>query len=210
MQQLEDAPTGAGSPGEEQNGAAPASGSILAGVQAARERARGERAPTIALVIPGYEGRLACVYRFPTGGYKVAVKAAERETNKLDEQAQINGNADLLIACCASIVGRDPNGDGGNGSLVNLLTNEPIQEEDVLAPDYDALRFNKTLAKLLSIEVGDDLQHPGRYICREVFSPRKESTGIYEGDLSLIANGNVVFRWLQEGELRIDEETAGE
>lgn len=185
-------------------GEAPAT-SLLGQLQARRKEAQTASQPTLALVIAGYKNGLAAVYRFPDGGGDVAMKAAERERAEADKEARVNGSADLLIACVASLVGRRP-----DGTLVNLDDDSTIEAADTLDPGYPALRFNKTLARKLGINVEREMKRPGRYVARQIFSPRFDSTGIYEGDLALIAQSNFVFEWLQDTEGGFAEELSGE
>lgn len=181
--------------------------SILDDLRAERERKATAAPPTMALDVPGYgePSRLAVVYRYPAAGYESALKAAQVERAGADKDSSLNGSADLLIVCCASLVGKRP-----DGTLVNLDTDEVVKPEEVVEPTYPASRFNKTLADKLAIRVGEDVERKGRFICREVFSPGAQQHGRYEGDLALIAASNIVFAWLQGVNREREEEQAGE
>lgn len=181
-------------------------GSILGDLRAIRQAKASEAPPTYPLDIAGYgtPSRLTVVYRYPTAGYSAALAGAELERLGKDKDARVNGNADILVVCCASLLGKRP-----DGTFVNLDTDEPVTLDEVTDPAFPAARFNKTLAEKFGIEVGD-AERVARFVCREVFSPGAQQTGRHEGDMALIAHGNLVFNWLQGANRAADEETAGE
>lgn len=182
-------------------------GSILDDLRAIRQEKAEAAPPTLVLDVAGYgePSRLAVVYRYPAAGYDSALKAAQHERMRAEKDATLNGNADLLIVCCASLVGKRP-----DGKIVNLLTDEVLEPAEVVDPAYPASRFNATLAEKLGIEIGEDVERKARFVCRHVFSPGAQRNGRYEGDLGLIAHGNLVFAWLQGVNRERDEEQAGE
>lgn len=191
---------GATAPDAGQNGSG---GSLLDEVRAMRERKLTESARQIRLVIPGYEGRLAVIYRYPETGYERVVRAVEHETRGATPNARIEAACDLLVACCASVVGRNPDTD----ETLHLLTGEVIPDGEL--PEAP-LRFDRNLADRLGIETPPEVKGVNRHVCRNVFSPRGMAQGIYDGDLSLISTSNVLFNWLNGAEVQVDEELLGE
>lgn len=192
--------------------ASPPQGSILDDLRAVRTRKADATPPTLTLAIAGYgePSRLGVVYRYPTAGYEVVIEATDLERLGTEKDAQLHGNADLLSACCASLVGRRPNEDGKTFTLLNLDTDEPVTEAQVIDQGFPAVRFNRALADKLGILCGPDVEKVARFVCREVFSPGGQATGRYEGDIALIAHGNVIFQWLQGVERDRETEQAGE
>lgn len=190
----------------------PPSRSILDEIRAARERKASAAPPTLTLAIAGYgePPRVAVVYRYPTAGYEAVTAATDLEQLSGEKDARLHGNCDLLVACCASIVGRRPNADGSTFTLLNIDTDEPVTEEQVVEQTFPATRFGQALADKFGILCGPDVQKVPRFVCREVFSPGAQATGRHEGDLALIAHGNIVFQWLQGVERDRTEEQAGE
>jgi len=176
-------------------------GSILGDLRALREEKAEAEAPTLDLDVPGYEGRLFVRYGYPPGGYERAVKAAETEFRSQERDRTLHGNADLLSACCVSVLGRD-----ARHRTVDLLTDRPLAEGELPEPP---LRFDARLAEALQIEVPESVSRPSRFIVRSLFSVRGLGQGA-EGDVALITTGNRVFAWLSGIRNEFDEALVGE
>lgn len=170
-------------------------GSVLSHLQHTRDEiVRAETKP-LTLVVPRWKGALGIRYQYPEAGSDAIVDAVERAQNAGAGHDQLlEANSDVLIACCADVVGRVP---GGKWQPLDATNPAP-------------LRITSRLANLLGIAVPDNLRSPGRYILRNVFSPKGEATGIYEGDLSLMSQSGRVITWLNDGEDRADERLSGE
>lgn len=178
-------------------------GSILGELRAMRDRKGHENPPTVDFDVPGYGTPSALVirYQYPSGGYQAAVNAAQAEfTNAPD--ARIEGNADLLMACCASVLGRNR-----DGKLVELATNRVLGPGEIPNPP---LKLGRPVAEALGIAVPAEVKRPGRFIVRHLFSPRAALTGVYDGDVALIAQGNAVYAWLAGAKADLDDELSGE
>lgn len=179
-------------------------GSILGDLRQMRERKAQEAPPTFDLEVPGYgvPSRVVIRYRYPKAGYKVAVKAGETEFGSKSPDAKIDGNSDLLIACCGSVIGRT-----ADGTLIDLRTERPLGENEIPDPP---MQLGKDVAEAFRIEVPDEVERKSRFIVRHLFSPRAERTGAYDGDVALIAAGNAVYRWLAGAAASLDDDFAGE
>lgn len=185
-------------------------GSILGRLRVMREDAAQEAEPTLVLDVPGYEppgqrfSALAVVFRYPPDGYKAALKTTEVERRGKGPDPALEGNADLIIACCASIVGKDE-----QGKLYDLASDAQITPEDALSLAKPT-RFDRAFAEQMRIDVPASLAKPGRFIVRQVFNPRAQATGKYTGDLALVGAANRVFAWLANETAVIDEALEGE
>jgi hypothetical protein len=176
-------------------------GSILGELRALREEKAEAAAPTLDLDVPGYDGRLFVRYGYPPGGYEKAVRAAEVEFRSQERDRTLHGNADLLAACCVSVLGRD-----AQGRVVDLLSDRPLEANEVPEPP---LRFDRSLAEALGIEIPDTVTKRSRFIVRSLFSVRGLGQGA-EGDVALISAGNRVFAWLAGVRQDFDEALVGE
>jgi hypothetical protein len=189
------------------NGAAKPS--VLDNLRAMREAKAQDAEPALVLDVPGWQdgtgATLAVIYRYPAEGYKRVVSAIEREQSTKDANARLHGASDLLTACCGSVVGRD-----AAGALIDLHTSLPLGAWDGSELPDPPVRFERWLAEALGIEVAEDIRGVGRFVLREVFSPRATATGVYDGDVALISHSNRVFMWLNKAELAIDEDFQGE
>lgn len=177
-------------------------GSILGHLNALRDRKAREAAPMKDFAVPGYGDGLIVRYRYPDGGYKRAIKAAQRENLSSDPDARLNGAGDLLIACCGSVLGKLP-----DGTVVDLRTDHPLGEGEL--PE-SPLRFDTALAEKFRITVPDGVSSVSRFVLRAIFSPRGLSQGEWDGDLALISQSNQVFMWLNKAQESLDEDLAGE
>jgi hypothetical protein len=179
-------------------------GSLLARLNARREEIAREETPVFDVDVPGYElepGSLSALVlrcRYPEGGWKVITDAITRANDKRNPEGALYGNADVLIACCSEVLGRDPK----TGDLAPL---DPQAGEDV-----PPVRLTTRLAELLQIDVPSEVKSKGRFVTRHVFSPRAQATGIYDGDLVLMTTGGRVITWLQGERERQGEDFAGE
>lgn len=175
--------------------------SVLDHLHARHEQLKAESTPELLREVPGWRGALAVRYRYPDVGSAPIVKAFERAQSSTDPEAVLHGNADVLVACCHEIVGRKPEGDW-----------ESLETDS--DPDRP-VRFNRRLAELLQLPLppvlpGERERSPGRFIVRNVFSPRAEMTGIYDGDVSLMMQAGNVIQWLQDGAVAAAEGLMGE
>lgn len=166
---------------------------LLDSLRARRDEIAKAEAPTLDLAIPGYDGRLVCRYRYPEQGYQAIIKAVNAAQNAKDPDAILTANAQALIACCDEMLGRDSDG----GALQPIVPGENV-------------RYGRKLAGLFGIEVPEDVKGVGTFIVRHVFSPRAHRTGIYDGDVALIAQGGTVIGWLQDTSRSVSESFAGE
>lgn len=188
----------------------PSDGSILGNLRQRRAEAAQEADPYLVLDIPGYEppggqkSALAVVYRHPQGGYKAALKALEVEFQGKGPDKRLEGNADLLIACCACIVGQDE-----QGQLYDLRDDSPLSAEEALE-HANPLRFNAELAEKLGIVLPAEKGKVGRFVVRQVFNREAQATGRYLRDLAIIGTGNAVFAWLGGANVQAEEVLEGE
>jgi hypothetical protein len=187
----------------EQNGVTPRS--ILDDVRAIREAKIVEQEPRLVANVPLYDDRLAVIYTYPADGAERAVAAVEREMQSKDFEGRLDGASKLLVIACAAVVGRDV-----HGKLVDLVTGELLGPDDKPELPSAPMRFDRTLAERLAIDVPEDVKGVGRFVCRQVFSPKGLSQGVYEGDLALIATSNAVYAWLSGARAKADEDAAGE
>lgn len=185
----------------EDNGHEPTA-SIIDGVRAMREAKLSDDVRQLDLDIPGYEGKLAVIYRYPESGYQRAVKALERGVEEKTPLARVEAAADLLALACAAVVGRND-----EGALIDPVSNALLGEREL--PE-NLMRFDRKLAAAVGIDVAPDVKTVGRLVVRSLFSPRGAATGVYEGDLALISQSNVVFAWLNGAEIKADDEVLGE
>jgi hypothetical protein len=175
-------------------------GSILGQLQQMRADEAAKQAPSRDFEVPGYDGALIVRYVHPAGGYKAAQKAARHELNRNDPDAQLNGSADLLIACCGSLLGVK------DGKVLDLISDAEMPPHELpVAP----LKFTEQLAQMFGFEVPEGASSPARYVCRSVFSPRGPTRGEWDGDMALIRQSNRVFGWLNKAEAEVDEILAG-
>lgn len=178
-------------------------GSILDSIRTMRSERLADPSRLLDLIVPQYHGRIAILYRYPETGAEAAIKAVERERRGDTPNARIEGASDLLVACCASVVGRDPE----TKALLDLKTGATLAENELPENVY---RFDRRFAEAVNIEVPGEVKGVARHVCRQLFSPRGAATGVYDGDLSLYAHSNVVYSWLQGAEVEVDEELSGE
>jgi hypothetical protein len=169
--------------------------SILEQLRERREAMAHEEAAELVLTIPRYEGKLAVRFRYPEGGYKTIVSAIERAQASQDPDAILYGNCDALIACCAGIIGLE------DGKHTELDPSDPRP-----------LTFGPRLAALFGLTIPEGLKGGAvaRYVVRHVFSPAASTTGIFDGDVALIATAGQVVMWLQSATERTGEAFAGE
>jgi len=180
----------------------PSDGSVLGDLRALRERKAADAAPTLDVDVPGTEGRMLIRYGYPASGTAALRKAAQAERAAKSGDADVEANAAILVACCLSVLGRD-----SKGRIIDLLTDRVLGEHELPDPP---LRLDERLAGALGITVPPEVERKGRFIARHLFSPRAAKTGAYDGDLSLIAQADIVYAWLSGAEIKVDEETAGE
>lgn len=185
--------------GSERNGDGDG-GSFLAELRAMRERMVEEAAPRLELEVPNNAGRIWAVYQFPPEGYQKVTAAMEGSRRGKDPDALLNNASDLLLACCASIVGRRA------GRRVDLLTDRFLGDE---LPD-PPLRINRQLGEALQIELPSDVSHVNRYILRHLFSPRAQATGEYAGDMAIIDQADDVLAWLSGRDQQLARDFSGE
>lgn len=172
-----------------------APGSVAAFLRAKREQIVHDGPAELELDVPGYEGALVVTYRYPEGGSDPVVQAVNRAQNSKERGAIVSANADLLVACCYEVRGRLPAGDL-----------EPLDPD----PSDGPVRFSKRLARLLEIDVPDDVKAPARFVCRNVFSPQAAATGVYDGDVALMVQGGEVVQFLSKAEAEVSERFVGE
>lgn len=183
----------------------PVGSSIMDGLREMRQRKVQESPRRLVLNVPGYENRLAVIYHYPPDGYQRAVKAVERELSGKDPNARLDGASDMLVVACAAVVARSADGD-----LIDPHTSAPLGSDDEPEIPDEPMRFDRSLAKALKIDVPPEVKGVGRFVVRQLFSPRGASTGVYDGDLAVISTSNQVFAWLNGAEIAIDEEASGE
>lgn len=181
--------------------AAMPSGSLAERLVSMREEAASAHEATLDLDVPQYNERLLVRFHYPEVGYDPLVKAVERAQAAKVKDAALWANASVIQTACLSVLGRDE-----NGVVVDLRTNRPVLEHE--APE-EPLRFDRTLAALLRIDVPEDVK-PTRHIMRHVFSPRAHATGVFDGDLALMRTGGKLINWLSGEERDIVEEFSGE
>jgi hypothetical protein len=169
-------------------------GSLLGSLHAKREELAKRGTREIRKLVPLWDGALSVVYRYPEGGTDPIIRAVERAQASGKPQAAFDANADVLIACCHTVEGRQGDEDW-----------EPLDNAD-----GSPVRFTRKLADLLQIDVPDNLKSPARFIVRNVFSPLAASTGVYEGDISLMTQAGQVISWLNGAEQQADEALRGE
>ncbi len=175
--------------------------SILDHLHERHEQLKAQSTPELLREVPAWKGALAVRYRYPEVGSAPIVKAFEQAQSSTDPEAVLHGNAAVLVACCHEIVGRRPGGDW-----------EPL---DGVGDPSRPVRFNRRLAELLQLPLpadtpGQPERSPGRFIARNVFSPRAEATGVYDGDVSLMMQAGNVIQWLQDGATAASDGLAGE
>lgn len=168
-----------------------------------RRETRAKASPRrLTLDIPGYGGRLAVIYGYPEDGYKRLAEAMRRGFTSDEKDARLNAAADIIVAATKSVIAKDE-----QGNPIDLLTDAILPGDSL---PVTPLRFTSRLADALAIEVPEDIERKGRYIIRQVFSPQATTTGVYEGDLGIIAAGNQVYGFLSDADLDATEEFVGE
>jgi len=179
--------------------------SLLDQLRARRAALAAETSRTLDLDVPGYDGRLVARYHYPEAGYRPIVAAAQRAQQAIARKGgakgteELDASCDVLLACCESVLGRNE-----AGALVDL------ESDREMPVDGPGLKFGPKLAGLLGIEVDGGVRSPNRYVLRNVFSPRAVTTGLYEGDLALMAQSGAVVTWLQAQDAEVSEEFVGE
>lgn len=166
-----------------------------------RDEKAAAASPVLMIDVPDYNGRLAIVFRYPEGGYKRALAAVRKELTG-EPDARLTAASDLITSTTACVIGKT-----ATGALVGLSDESPIDLTDLPEP---GIRFSKELADLLRIKVPDEVERPGHYIVRCVFSPRGESRGEWDGDIALIGVANRIFAWLNGNRTAAEEQLAGE
>jgi hypothetical protein len=170
-------------------------GTVAGYLRAKREEIVQRGPAELELDVPGYDGALVVTYRYPDGGSDQVVDAVTRAQNSKERDALVRANADVLVACCYDIRARVPGGEL-----------EPIDTD----PTGDRSRFNKRLAALLGIDVPEEVRHPARFVCQNVFSPAAVASGVYEGDLALMNQGGEVVKFLVKADEELSELFVGE
>lgn len=198
MTDLHDDPTITDAP--EAEPAAP-SGSLLGGLVARRDEIAAS-VPRLILDVPGYQGRLVARYKFPEAGARPIVDAIARAQGSDDPDAALLSNCDALIATLDTLLGRTE-----GGVLVDLRTEQPVEVDvDVDEP----VRFTRDTAAMLNIDVSPEIKGVGRFVARNVFSPRAQAQGVYDGDVALMTQGGRVLTWLQDTTASVGETFTGE
>lgn len=173
----------------------PAGSSILDHLHQRRTELVAEQDAFELVEVPMWKGALAIRFEYPDGGADAILNAVVRAQQSNDSQTLFDANLSVLVACCAGVMGRQPGGEW-----------QPLDPEDPRP-----LRFNERLAGLLQITVPDlKGKNPAKTICRHVFSPRAESTGKYEGDISLLRVADQVITFLSTGQASADARLVGE
>jgi hypothetical protein len=165
-------------------------GSILDTARAQREQIARSKFEPIVLDVP--DGVLGLRCEYPQTGYRTLNDAAERAAASGDRDAVLNANADVILACCVEVVGRKDPGDTWESLLPGGVSIGP------------------RLADALGIAVSPEVKSPARFILRHVFSPRAATTGVYDGDLALLAAGDELVSQLRSGQRRTSEQFVGE
>lgn len=187
--------------------------SVLDEVRAIRDEKVAEQPRRFCTGIPAYvdasgKARVSVIYTYPEAGQAAVMGSVRRERMAIakgDADARLEAAGDLLIASCGSVVGRT-----GDGRLVDLLTDADLgTDADPQLPETP-LRFGPRLAELFQIDVPPEVEHKSRFILRNVFSPRGQATGVYEGDVAIISTSDAVFQFVQGVDLAADEAAAGE
>lgn len=187
-------------PTDEPGGEAPPD-SILGGLIARRNEIAAS-VPRLVLDVPGYEGRLVARYKFPEAGARPIIDAVTRAQGSQDPDGSLHGNCDALIATLDTLLGRTE-----GGMLVDLRTGEPVEiDADVDEP----VRFTRDTAAMLQIDVAPEIKGVGRFVARNIFSPRAQAQGVYDGDVALMTQGGRVLTWLQDTTANVGEAFTGE
>lgn len=177
------------------------SGSLLGGLVARRAEIAAS-VPRLILDVPGYEGRLVARYKYPEAGARPIIDAITRAQGSSDPDAALHSNCDALIATLDTLLGRTE-----AGVLVDLRTEQAVEvDADVDEP----VRFTRATAGLFRIDVAPDVKGVARFVARNIFSPRAQAQGVYDGDVALMTQGGRVLTWLQDTTVSVGETFTGE
>lgn len=203
-----DTPTDA--PGAVQEPAG-APGSALEGLRRRRRQIATEDTPSKFLDVPDYKGALVVEYRYPEAGSEAVLDAVQRAQTAKERDALLNAQIDVLVRCCHAIYGIKPGAARvplDDSSRVDELR-ETLESLDP-DPTKPPLRFSPRLAELLQIQVPEEVKSPARFVCRQVFSPRAEATGVFDGDLALMTQTGQLITWLTKADEEVGQKFVGE
>jgi hypothetical protein len=172
----------------------PAGSSVLAHLHQRKQEIEQAETSFELLEVPAWEGALAIRFEYPDGGSDQIINAVVKAQQVNKKGMVLDANLDLLVACCADVVGRQP---GGEWERLDPTDDRP-------------LRFGARLAGLLQMQVPDTKGNPAKWICRNVFSPKAHLEKKYVGDVQLMAIADRVVTFLQTGRSSAGETLAGE
>lgn len=136
---------------------------------------------TLLRDVPGYEGALVVIYRWPAGGLATIRKGSARWRQSKSDDVELMVAASSLVSCTAEVLVQD---DAG--------VRQPIVQGRTV-------RWDRTLAKALQIDVPETLEERDvpLFVLRSVFSPEAEVTGEWPGDAAILVEAAALDRWLR-------------
>lgn len=180
-------------------------GSVLAQLNQIRNNAVAAGEPLFIRMFGANQGLIALRFDYPEEGFGRLRRALagnqkpgqRRGPARQDDEAELNACANLLVACCTSVV--------------EVKEGLPESEWPSLDPTGRDVPINKRLAELLEIDVPSDLKRGvSRHILRHLYSPQAKATGKFNGDPTLMADGAALQEWLDAGGVKADGELPGE
>lgn len=161
--------------------------SIIESMRAKRKQIAGDK--DITLEVPGYNGQLLVKYRHLSfAEVKRNIDRVNREVNKGNENAHLDGAADNLAVACEEVFWKET-----SDSKVIPLAESLGYETPV--------KFDTRLTEVLDIRgAGGEL----------VESARECVLGVFDNDLAIMAHHTEFTEWLRGANKEVDEELAGE
>lgn len=165
---------------------------VLDQFTARREQLAQEGPSELEKIVPGYQGNLQIVFRYPEGGSDVVVAAVQRAQANREKEASLSANLDLIVNCCARIEARLPGGEW----------------ESLDPADERPLTFGPRLAGILNVNT-EGVKSPGRLLARHLYSP-KSAIGDFDGDIAAISQAGDLALWLAKTEDETSARFVGE
>lgn len=181
------------------------SGSFLDQLHTIREDAVAAGEPLYIRMFGANQGLIALKFDYPEEGFAKLRRAIggdqkpgqRRASGKQDDEAELKTCIRLLVACCTGVV------EAKDGT--------PESEWPSIDPTGRDVPINKRLAELLQIDVPSDMRKGvSHHILRHLYSPQAHTTGKFNGDPTLMADGAALQEWLDAGGVKGDRELPGE
>lgn len=150
-------------------------GSLMASLRAKRDEIEQSQGLPLELDIPGYDGLLVC--RYKRVKWEIVSEISDRINANPDPGADLNGSADLLIACCDEMLTRK------DGQLV------PLHEAIGLDLGGKPVRYEERLAKAFGYEAD---------------SARQVVLGLFRNEFAVVQQQREVLAWLWESKSKAD------